>query len=69
MLNVVSLLFSRYDVSLPGSHYIVLELESSAAAVHRDLAERLFMAPVISFSRLPREGLGRLVSRPFLYPF
>ncbi|XP_076458768.1 lysosomal alpha-mannosidase-like [Babylonia areolata] len=36
-----------------GSHYLMLEPIESAAAGHRDLAERLFMAPQISFSQSP----------------
>ncbi|KAL8603557.1 hypothetical protein ACOMHN_022509 [Nucella lapillus] len=34
-----------------GSHYVMLEPIASAAAGHRDLAERLYMAPQISFSK------------------
>lgn len=33
-----------------GSHYVLLEPTSSAARMHRDLAQRLFMAPSVSFA-------------------
>ncbi|KAK7113104.1 lysosomal alpha-mannosidase-like [Littorina saxatilis] len=34
-----------------GSHYVMLDPISSAAAGHRDLGERLFMAPSLTFSQ------------------
>ncbi|KAK7113102.1 lysosomal alpha-mannosidase-like [Littorina saxatilis] len=40
-----------------GSHYVMLDPISSAAAGHRDLGERLFMAPALSFS-LPTDTPG-----------
>ena len=36
--------------SIAGSHYIMLEPISTAAAGHRNLAKQLFMAPQLSFS-------------------
>lgn len=35
-----------------GKHYLLLSSISEAAALHRDLAEQLFMAPVVSFAAI-----------------
>ncbi|KAK7507344.1 hypothetical protein BaRGS_00001279, partial [Batillaria attramentaria] len=35
-----------------GSHYVFVGPISTAASVHRDLCERLFMAPELSFTNL-----------------
>ena len=42
-----------------GSHYVMLEPTVSAAAGHRDLAERLFMAPKFSFAQSSDEQSPR----------
>ena len=42
-----------------GSHYVMLEPTASAAAGHRDLAERLFMAPKFSFAQSSDEQSPR----------
>ncbi|KAK2157561.1 hypothetical protein NP493_1871g00000, partial [Ridgeia piscesae] len=35
-----------------GKHYLLLDNVKRSASLHRDLAERLFMAPSVSFSQL-----------------
>nr|KAG5707591.1 hypothetical protein BaRGS_001139 [Batillaria attramentaria]KAG5714610.1 hypothetical protein BaRGS_000098 [Batillaria attramentaria] len=39
-------------VFLPGSHYVFVGPISTAASMHRDLGERLFMAPELSFTNV-----------------
>ena len=39
-------------ICFSGKHYLLLSRISEAAALHRELAEQLFMAPVVSFADL-----------------
>ena len=42
--------FHPYRVA--GKHYLILESIESSAALHRDMAERLYMGPTVTFAPL-----------------
>lgn len=36
---------------LPGKHFLLLDTPKASSALHRDLAERLFMGPLITYAK------------------